>query len=162
MEKLYADILAVLKEDSRFSLSTIAKMVGSDEQTVEKAILDMEKSHIIVKYTAVTNSAKNNDNNVEAFIEVRVTPQKDMGFDAIAKRIAACPEVKNLYLMSGAYDLAVTVEGKTLGEISNFVHEKLALMDNVTSTSTHFILKCYKIAGVMLEGELAEKRIPQV
>ena len=162
MEKLYADVLTVLKEDSRFSLSTIAKMVGSDEKAVENAILEMEKSNIIVKYTAVTNSAKSSDNNVEAFIEVRVTPQKDMGFDAIAKKIAASPEVKNLYLMSGAYDLAVTVEGKTLGEISNFVHEKLALMDNVTSTSTHFILKCYKIAGVMLEGELAEKRIPQV
>lgn len=153
---LYADILSVLKDDSRYSLSTIAKMVGLDEKTVENAIIEMEQKGIIVKYTAVTNQA-----NVEALIEVRVTPQKDMGFDAIARNIAACPEVKNLYLMSGAYDLAVTVEGKTLHEVSTFVHEKLAIMDNVTSTSTHFILKCYKIEGVMLEGKLTENRIPQ-
>lgn len=159
--KLYTDILSVLKEDSRFSLLTIAKMVGSDEKTVENAICDMEKKGIIVKYTAVTNGAKIDNNLVEAFIEVRVTPQKDMGFDAIAKNIALCPEVKNLYLMSGAYDLAVTVEGKTLRDVSNFVHEKLAIMDNVTSTSTHFILKCYKIEGVLLEGSLTENRIPQ-
>ena len=153
---LYADILSVLKDDSRYSLSTIAKMVGLDEKTVENAIIEMEQKGIIVKYTAVTNQA-----NVEALIEVRVTPQKDMGFDAIARNIAACPEVKNLYLMSGAYDLAVTVEGKALHEVSTFVHEKLAIMDNVTSTSTHFILKCYKIEGVMLEGKLTENRIPQ-
>lgn len=153
---LYADILSVLKDDSRYSLSTIAKMVGLDEKTVENAIIEMEQKGIIVKYTAVTNQA-----NVEALIEVRVTPQKDMGFDAIARNIAACPEVKNLYLMSGAYDLAVTVEGKTLHEVSTFVHEKLAIMDNVTSTSTHFILKCYKIEGVILEGKLTENRIPQ-
>ncbi len=153
---LYADILSVLKDDSRYSLSTIAKMVGLDEKTVENAIIEMEQKGIIVKYTAVTTQA-----NVEALIEVRVTPQKDMGFDAIARNIAACPEVKNLYLMSGAYDLAVTVEGKTLHEVSTFVHEKLAIMDNVTSTSTHFILKCYKIEGVMLEGKLTENRIPQ-
>lgn len=153
---LYADILTVLKEDSRYSLSTIAKMVGLDEKTVQNAIIEMEQKGIIVKYTAVGNQA-----NVEALIEVRVTPQKDMGFDEIAREIASCPEVKNLYLMSGAYDLAVTVEGNTLQEVSAFVHEKLAIMDNVTSTATHFILKCYKIEGVILEGKLSETRISQ-
>ena len=119
----------------------------------------MEKSGVLVKYTAIVNNEKAEDELVEALIEVKVTPKKKEGFDGIAKQIASFPEVKSVYLMSGAYDLAVFVEDRSLQQVSRFVSERISTFDGVISTATHFILKKYKIEGVATEREGADNRI---
>lgn len=159
MKEYYNQILNLLKDDARISIEEIAKVLNLKAGEVEGAIDEMIADGIIVKYSTIVNGEKLQQDAVSAFIEVRVTPQKDMGFDQIAEEIAAYKEVKSLYLMSGGYDLAVIAEGSNLREISNFVHEKLAVIDNVTSTATHFMLKCYKLEGVLLDGDLTEKRL---
>jgi len=118
MEKLKKEILAVLAEDSRLSYTQIACSLQADEAAVKKCIREMEAVGILVKYTAIINADYLDDDAVEALIEVKVTPQRGHGFDMIAEEVAAHSEVQNLYLMSGAYDLAVVVRGKSLKEIS--------------------------------------------
>jgi DNA-binding Lrp family transcriptional regulator len=159
MTKLEQDIIKILTEDSRRAPKEIAVMLGEKEQKVKDAIKSLEDKGIVVKYTAVINEEKLGKDLVEAFIEVKVTPQHNRGFDAIAEEIYQFEEVKSLYLMSGAYDLAVIVEGKTLKEVAMFVSQKLSTLDKVISTATHFILKKYKDGGVLLNGEL-NKRLP--
>ena len=134
------EILDILKEDARIPASKIAAMLSVDEAQVKACIADMEKGGLLVKYTAIVNSEKAEDAVVEALIEVKVTPKKKEGFDGIAKQIAAFPEVKAVYLMSGAYDLAVFIEDKTLQQVSRFVSERISTFDGVISTATHFIL----------------------
>ena len=141
------EILNILTEDARISVGKIAAMLSVDEAQVKSCIADMEKSGVLVKYTAIVNSEKAEDALVEALIEVKVTPKKKEGFDGIAKQIAAFPEVKAVYLMSGAYDLAVFIEDKTLQQVSRFVSERISTFDGVLSTATHFILKKYKLKG---------------
>ncbi len=153
------DILNVLTEDARISHKKIAAMLSISEAEVSAAIAEMEKSGILVKYTAIVNSEKADDALVEALIEVKVTPKKKEGFDGIAKQIAAFPEVKAVYLMSGAYDLAVFLEDKTLQQVSRFVSERISTFDGVLSTATHFILKKYKIEGVLTEKEDEDRRL---
>ncbi len=153
------DILNVLTEDARISHKKIAAMLSVDEAAVSAAIAEMEKSGLLVKYTAIVNSEKAEDALVEALIEVKVTPKKKEGFDGIAKQIAAFPEVKAVYLMSGAYDLAVFLEDKTLQQVSRFVSERISTFDGVLSTATHFILKKYKIEGVLTERENEDRRL---
>ncbi len=152
MNKLDSDILKLLNEDSRYTAEKIAVMLGKDRAEISAAISAMEKQGIIVKYNTVINADKLDDTLVQAWIEVRVTPQRNFGFDSIAEQIYQFAEVKDLYLMSGGFDLAVLVEGKSLREVAMFVSEKLSLMDTVTGTSTHFILKKYKQGGVIVEG----------
>ena len=147
MTVLERDILNILSEDARIPAQKIAAMLSLDEAQVKACIADMEKSGLLVKYTAIINSEKAEDSLVEALIEVKVTPKKKEGFDGIAKQIAAFPEVKAVYLMSGAYDLAVFIEDKTLQQVSRFVSERISTFDGVISTATHFILKKYKIEG---------------
>ncbi|HEY8443195.1 MAG TPA: Lrp/AsnC family transcriptional regulator [Clostridia bacterium] len=159
MTKLEQDIIKILTEDSRRAPKEIAVMLGVEEQKVKDTIKSLEDKGIIVKYTAVINEEKLGKDLVEAFIEVKVTPQHNRGFDAIAEEIYQFEEVKSLYLMSGAYDLAVIVEGKTLKEVAMFVSQKLSTLDKVLSTATHFILKKYKDGGVLLNGE-NNKRLP--
>ncbi|HEY8423845.1 MAG TPA: Lrp/AsnC family transcriptional regulator [Clostridia bacterium] len=159
MTKLEQDIIKILTDDSRRSPKEIAVMLGEEEQKVKDAIKSLEDRGVIVKYTAVINEEKLGKDLVEAFIEVKVTPQHNRGFDAIAEEIYQFEEVKSLYLMSGAYDLAVIVEGKTLKEVAMFVSQKLSTLDKVISTATHFILKKYKDGGVLLNGDLS-KRLP--
>lgn len=159
MTKLEKDILQIIKDDSRQTSQEIAVMLGVDEQKVKETIKALEASGIIVKYTAIINDEKMNKDLVEAFIEVKVSPQHNRGFDAIAEEIYQFEEVKSLYLMSGAYDLAVIVEGKTLKEVAMFVSEKLSSLEKVISTATHFILKKYKDGGVLLDGH-DTKRLP--
>ncbi len=119
----------------------------------------MEASGVIAKYTALCNTEKLSEDVVTALIEVKVTPQMSSGFDAIAKTVYQFDEVKAVYLMSGAYDLCITVEGKNLREVSRFVSEKLSSMRDIVSTATHFILKKYKTEGVILDdGDGEEKR----
>ena len=152
------EILDILKEDARIPASKIAAMLSVDEAQVKVCIADMEKSGLLVKYTAIVNSEKAEDAVVEALIEVKVTPKKKEGFDGIAKQIAAFPEVKAVYLMSGAYDLAVFIEDKTLQQVSRFVSERISTFDGVISTATHFILKKYKIEGTLTEKEDVDHR----
>lgn len=153
------EVLSLLTEDARFTPQQIAAMLSADEKQVVNAIRRLEESGILVKYTAIINSEKVDDNIVEALIEVKVTPKKKEGFDGIAKQIADFPEVKAVYLMSGAYDLAVFIEDKTLQQVSRFVSEKISTFDGVMSTATHFILKKYKIEGSLTEKEEADNRL---
>lgn len=159
MEKLKKEILAVLAEDSRLNAAQIACSLQADEKTVKKCIHEMEEGGIIVKYTAIINADDLEEDAVEALIEVKVTPQRGHGFDMIAEEIAAHAEVQNLYLMSGAYDLAVIVRGKSLREISRFVSEKISTYDSVISTATHFILKKYKVEGAVMQKPEGGKRL---
>lgn len=147
MKKLEADILKILEEDCRYSPSKIAVMLDTSEAEVSAAIENMEESGVIVKYTAIVNGEVLSEEIVQALIEVRVTPQKVNGFDAIAEEIYRFDEVQSLYLMSGGYDLAVFIEGRSLRDVSRFVAERLSTIDGILSTATHFILKKYKIEG---------------
>ena len=159
MDNFDEKILKVLRDDSRFTSAQIAKMIGLDESEVSRRIKAMEASGVIAKYTALCNTEKLNEDVVTALIEVKVTPQMSSGFDAIAKTVYQFDEVKAVYLMSGAYDLCITVEGKNLREVSRFVSEKLSTMRDIVSTATHFILKKYKTEGVILdESDGEEKR----
>ncbi len=159
MTTIEKDILHILTEDARISHKKIAAMLSLSEAEVTAAISAMEKSGLLVKYTAIVNSEKADDAVVEALIEVKVTPKKKEGFDGIAKQIASFPEVKAVYLMSGAYDLAVFLEDKTLQQVSRFVSERISTFDGVLSTATHFILKKYKIEGVATEKEDEDRRL---
>lgn len=152
MDRLEKDILALLCEDSRLTAKRIAVMLGVDERTASYKINALEASGVIVKYTALLNTDIVDDEQVEALIEVKVTPQRGHGFDKIASEIASHAEVKNLYLMSGAYDLAVIVQGGSLRSVSRFVSEKISTYDSVISTATHFILKKYKVEGAVMNG----------
>ena len=159
MDKLNADILKLLNEDSRLTADKIAVMLNKDKAAVAAAIQLMEKQGIIVKYNTLINADKLGEDSVQAWIEVRVTPERNFGFDAIARQVCQFDEVKDLYLMSGGFDLAVLVEGKSLREVAMFVSEKLSMMDTVTGTSTHFILKKYKQDGVIIGDREGQKRI---
>lgn len=159
MQPIKEQILEILREDCRQSLEKIAVMTGETVETVAQAIDDMEREHVILQYAPIVNWDKTDRNRVEAMIEVRVTPQRDMGFDAIAGRIYRFDEVKSVYLMSGAYDLLVLVEAPTLKELARFVSEKLSPLDSVTGTATSFVLKRYKQDGVVFEGETADRRM---
>ena len=159
MTVLERDILNILTEDARISHKKIAAMLSVTEQEVATAVAALEKSGVLVKYTAIVNSEKADDVLVEALIEVKVTPKKKEGFDGIAKQIASFPEVKAVYLMSGAYDLAVFIEDKTLQQVSRFVSERISTFDGVLSTATHFILKKYKIEGTLTEKDDEDRRI---
>lgn len=159
MTKLQNNILEILNEDSRYNYEKIATMLGDSEENVEKAILELEAQGIIVKYTTIINEEKIGNDFVEALIEVKVAPQQSSGFDDIAKEIYVFDEVKSLYLMSGAYDLAITVECKSLRDVARFVSEKLSTINSVLSTATHFILKKYKTEGVLLEDNASLQRI---
>ncbi len=159
MTTLERDILNILTEDARIPAKKIAAMLSEDETTIRTAIAAMENSGLLVKYTAIVNSEKADDALVEALIEVKVTPKKKEGFDGIAKQIAAFPEVKAVYLMSGAYDLAVFLEDKTLQQVSRFVSERISTFDGVLSTATHFLLKKYKIEGALTEKADSDPRL---
>lgn len=159
MDKLEREILDVLGGDCRYSAEKIAVMLGESEERVQSAIRALEKRGVIVKYAAISNLAEEEDECVEALIEVKVTPQSGSGFDGIADEIAQHDEVKNLYLMSGAYDFAVIVESKSIKSVSRFISECISTFDCVISTATHFILKKYKIEGALTRKKGNERRL---
>ena len=159
MQKLYLDIIELLKEDARLSPSKIAVMTGANEGEVVNAVKKLEEDGIIVGYAAIIDEEKLDNGRVQALIEVKVAPQKTRGFDAVADEILSLDEVKSLYLMSGGYDLAVFVEGRSLREVATFVSERLSTLDTVLSTATHFILKKYKIEGAVTKREQEQKRL---
>ncbi|MCM8780975.1 MAG: Lrp/AsnC family transcriptional regulator [Candidatus Omnitrophica bacterium] len=155
------ELLEILEKDGRASVEDIAKMLKKKPQAIRQAIRRYEKEGIILKYKAVINKEliKEKDVEVRALIEVNVTPQKDVGFDRIAERIYSFPEVVSCYLVSGTYDLLLIVEGRDLHTVSSFVAEKLAPLENVKGTTTHFLLKKYKEDGVVLKHKEENKRI---
>ncbi len=159
MERLEKDVLAILGADSRIAPDRLAAMLGVSEEKAKEVVHGLEERGVIVKYTAIVNDDSLEENVVEALIEVKVTPQRGAGFDAIAQEIAEHEEVKNLYLMSGGYDLAVIVEGKSLKSVSRFVSERISTYDTVLSTATHFILKKYKVEGALMKKSEREERI---
>ena len=160
MNKLERDILGILTEDSRTQAVQIAVMLGESEQTVKDAVRAMEKRGTIVKYTAISNLDEEEDECVEALIEVKIAPRGGSGFDGIAEELAAHAEVKTLYLMSGAYDLLVIVEARSIKSVSRFVSECISTFDCVLSTATHFILKKYKIEGAVTVKHDKRRRLP--
>ena len=159
MNKTEKDILALLAEDSRLTPERVAAMLGIEAGQAAETIKKPEREGVIVKYATIINGDLTDDESVEAFIEVKVTPQRGHGFDSIAEEIAAHPEVKTLYLMSGAYDLAVIVQSTSLKSVSRFVSECISTYDNVLSTATHFILKKYKVEGVRTTGDERTARL---
>lgn len=146
-------ILSYLTDDSRLTPAQIAAAVGITEEEAVEKIRRLEEDGVIVKYTAIVNADFVDEEAVEALIEVKVTPRSGFGFDSIAQEIAAHGEVQNLYLMSGAYDLAVIVRGKSLRSVSRFVSEKISTYESVISTATHFILKKYKVEGAVMNRD---------
>lgn len=152
-------ILELLQDNSRLQPAQIAAMLNMDTAEVEKAIADLEEDRIIVKYHTIVNWEKAGDDKVSALIEVKVTPERGVGFDTIAERIYRFPEVKTVFLMSGGFDLAVMIEGKTMKEVALFVATKLATLEHVQSTGTHFVLKTYKQQGVIVEDKEADRRL---
>ncbi|WP_368503433.1 Lrp/AsnC family transcriptional regulator [Alkalihalophilus sp. As8PL] len=160
MESKAIELLRIIEGNGRVSIPTLAKMVDATEEDVKRLLQKLEDDHIILSYSAVIDWSKVDLNEgVTAMIDVKVTPQRGVGFDQVAERIYRFPEVKALYLMSGAYDLSVVIEGQTMSEIARFVSEKLSTVESVLSTTTHFQLKKYKHDGVVFgEGE-ADRRI---
>lgn len=152
-------VLQLVWEDSRVRPADAAVMLGMTEEAVRAAIEKLESEKVIVGYPALINWDKTPVEKVKAVIEVKVTPQRDMGFDAIAARIYRFDEVKAVYLMSGAYDLMLEVQADNLRTLASFVSQKLATIDNVQSTATHFVLKKYKVDGVILEEDHADGRL---
>ncbi len=154
------DILEILEANARVSLEDLEKLTGKSKKQLQKAIKDYEKKGVIVKYKTILNRQKiKGDKGVIALIEVKVLPQKDVGFDLIAERIYKFPEVKSCYLISGTYDLLLTVEGKDINTVASFVSEKLAPLNTVRGTTTHFMLKKYKEDGVILVKQKGNKRL---
>ena len=152
-------ILTFIEKNSRIDLNELAIMLGVDEASVVKELEAMENERIICGYHTLIDWDKAGIEKVIAMIEVRVTPQRGHGFDSIAERIYKYPEVHAVYLISGGYDLLVSLEGKTLKEVSNFVSDKLSTLDSVLSTATHFILKKYKDHGTILGKKDTDERI---
>lgn len=159
LSELKKKVLDLLKEDARRSPALLATLIGVNEDEVVTAISELEDEHVIVKYSAVVNWSKVEDEKVTALIEVQITPERGRGFEGIAERIYLYPQVKSVYLMSGAYDLLVEVEGRNLREVANFVSEKLSPIDSILSTKTNFILKKYKQDGIILEDHEEDTRL---
>ncbi|SCJ31473.1 leucine-responsive transcriptional regulator [uncultured Clostridium sp.] len=152
-------ILAIIEKNSRIDLKDLAALLGESEVAVANEIADMEKENIICGYHTMINWDNTGNEKVIALIEVKVTPQRGMGFDKIAERIYQYSEVNSVYLMSGAFDFTVIIEGKTMREVAQFVSEKLSPMDSVLSTATHFVLKKYKDHGTIMYEKPGDERM---
>jgi DNA-binding Lrp family transcriptional regulator len=153
------ELLKILQANAIESRETIAKMLNLSVAEVNKRIAKYEKSGVIRGYQAVLDEDKLNLDTVTAVIEVKITPQRQGGFNTVADRISRFPEVRSSYLMSGTYDVLLFVEGRNLREVAAFVSERLSPLDGVLSTSTHFMLKTYKRLGVLMETGHAEERL---
>lgn len=155
-------ILTFIEKNSRIDLKELAIVLGVDEATVMNELEQMEAEHIICGYHTIIDWDKVGIDKVTAMIEVRVTPQRGMGFDKVAERIYNYPEVNSVYLISGGFDFMVTIEGKTLREVSQFVSDKLSTLDSVLSTKTNFILKKYKDHGTVIAEQTKDERIQMI
>jgi DNA-binding Lrp family transcriptional regulator len=153
------EILEALEKNSKSSVQDLAILLNQDEELISSEISDMEKEKIICGYHTLINWDKTSKDSVIALIEVKVTPQRGQGFDKIAERIYRFNEVRSVYLMSGGFDLTVIIEGKTMKEVALFVSNKLAPLESVLSTATHFVLKKYKEYGIVLEEHSKDERM---
>ena len=152
-------ILAVIEKNSRIDIKDLALLLGEPETAIANEIADMEKEKIICGYHTLINWDNTGEEKVTALIEVKVTPQRGQGFDKIAERIYNFPEVNAVYLMSGGFDFTVIIEEKTMREVAQFVSDKLAPMDAILSTATHFVLKKYKDHGTILVDSVRDERM---
>ena len=153
MTKFEQEIVKILQEDGRAGYAHIAEMLSSTEEKVKQTVEKLERDGVILKYSAIVADDEFFGDTVQALIEVKVSPMKEKGYDEIAGYVSGFEEVKSLYLMSGAYDLAIFIEAKNLKEVARFVSEKLSLINSVQSVATHFILKKYKIEGAAIGTE---------
>ena len=156
------EILKILENDARTTTKQISTMTGTPTAEVARLIKKAEQDRTILKYKTIINWEKLGEELVWALIEVKVTPQRDVGFDAIAERIYRFPQARTVYLVSGTYDLLVIVVGKTMHEVASFVSQKLAPIEGVQGTVTHFMLKRYKEDGEILEGKEEVRRQPVI
>lgn len=152
------ELLKLLENDARLNAEQLSVMLGTDKADIEKEISDYEKNGTILGYKAIIDWEKTDEESVTAMIDVKLTPQRDRGFDRVAEKIYNYPEVKSVYLMSGAYDLSVLIEGKTMKEVALFVSQKLSTIDSVNSTATHFVLHKYKDKGVLYNSVEIDER----
>ncbi len=152
-------ILAVIEKNSRIDIRDLALLLGESEAAIANEIAEMEKEKIICGYHTLINWDNTGEEKVTALIEVKVTPQRGQGFDKIAERIYNFPEVNAVYLMSGGFDFTVIIEEKTMREVAQFVSDKLAPLDAILSTATHFVLKKYKDHGTVLVESVREERM---
>jgi len=159
MNKLKEEIIALLKSNARLSFEDIAKMLNIAVDEVEKIVHSLEQDKVILQYTIILNekNLEHISKKIRALIEIGIRPESRSGFDHIAKRIAKFPQVINHYLISGNYDFLIIVEGETLEDISRFVSEKLASIENIRSIATHFIMKKYKENGIVMEEDPVER-----
>ena len=152
------EILSILEKNSKIDLNELAVLLGTTTENVFNEITSMENEGVICGYHTLIDWDKISDDKVTALIEVRVTPQRGQGFDMVAERIYNYPEVNSVYLISGGFDLLITIQGKSLKEVSTFVSEKLSTLDAVLSTATHFILKKYKDHGTIMSAKQKDQR----
>lgn len=153
-------LLELLKTDARLTPAQMAERLGTTESKIEEMLASLDAEGAILGYHAVIDPERINDHFVSALIEVKLTPERDGGFDHMAQRIARFDQVTSCYLMSGGYDLAVVVEGDDLREVARFVTEKLSTLDGVISTATHFQLKVYKQSGFLASEPREDERLP--
>lgn len=153
-------ILRTIDRNSKLTVAELAIMLGRTEDEIAAAIAEMEADNVICGYPTLINWDKVSNEKITALIEVKVTPQRGQGFDKIAERIYRFSEVETVYLMSGGFDLTVIIKGKSMREVASFVSEKLAPMEAVLSTATHFVLKKYKEHGITMEPDEIDERIP--
>ena len=151
-------ILTFLEKNSRIDLQELAVILGTDEATVANEIAKMEQEHIICGYHTLIDWDKTDREYVTAIIELRVTPKRDLGFEAIAETVMRFEEVESVYLMSGGYDLSVVVNGRTFKDVAMFVAKRLSPLDSVISTATHFVLRTYKKEGRLYQDEEIDER----
>lgn len=160
MDKMIEEkILTIIEKNSRIDVKELAILLGENETDVANALADMEERHVICGYHTLINWDNTSKEKVTALIEVRVAPQRGMGFDKMAERIYNYSEVNAVYLMSGAYDFTVIIEETTMKEVAQFVSSRLATIDGVLSTATHFVLKKYKDHGTILAEKKEDERI---
>ncbi|MDO4438037.1 MAG: Lrp/AsnC family transcriptional regulator [Eubacteriales bacterium] len=152
-------IVSILEKNARISVKDLAAVIGEPEEAVAKEIEKLEDEKVICGYHTLINWNKTGEEKADAFIEVKVTPQRGVGFDQIAERIWQYLEVTSIYLISGSFDFAVFIQGKSMREVAMFVSEKLSTIDGVLSTSTQFILKNYKDHGIIVEEPKKDERI---
>ena len=153
------ELLKILQNNALEPRESMARMLGLSTAEIDTRISDYEKRGVIRGYQAILNEDELELDKVTAVIEVKVTPQREGGFDTIANRISRFPEVRSAYLMSGTYDLLLFVEGRTLREVAAFVSERLSPLEGVLSTSTHFMLKTYKRFGILMHQETSDERL---
>lgn len=158
INELSKEVLSLLETDSRLTPSRLAVMLGRTEKEIAGEIKRLEDEKIILGYRTLVNWENAGNDGTKAYIELKITPQRGEGFDKVAERIYKYPQVKSLTLMSGAYDLLLEVEGKSLRDVAMFVSEKLAPMESVISTATHFVLKTYKKENVLFENHEEDLR----